>query len=179
MATQPHTLVTAEQFYELPQEEGREFELLDGEVIEMSSATYKHNLIVIRLASLLDSALRGRGEAVGNTDFSDDRYTTLRPDLAILLGEKCPLVDLEKLPVTVPPDIVVEVISPSESALRVDRRIAAYLRFGVQEVWIIIPQTQLIYSHTESAVKRHRPGETLQTPLLPNWSVEVNQLFQR
>ena len=179
MASQPDTLITAEQFYQLPQEEGREFELLDGEVIEISSATLRHNLIVTKLIWLLDSALLGRGEPAHNTDFSDGRYTTLRPDLAILLDDKLTSLDLDKLPVRVPPDIVVEVISPSESALRVERRKEAYLRFGVQEVWLIYPENQYIYVHTEAGVERRHPCDSLKTPLLPGWSVEVNQIFQR
>jgi Uma2 family endonuclease len=188
MATQPLTLVTAEQFYQLPQEaagthgldgEGREFELLDGEVVEASSATYEHGLILIRSASLLYPALRGRGEAVYNTDFSDGKYTILRPDLAVLLGEKCALIDLKKLPVTVPPDIVMEVISASESAFRVERRKDAYLRFGAHEVWLFYSENRHIYVHTPAGVNRLRSGDTLQSPLLPDWSVPVDRLFER
>ena len=78
MASQPHTLITAEQFYQLPQEEGREFELLDGEVIEISSATLRHNLIVTKLIWLLDSALRGRGEAAIPTFRTGDTLRSAR-----------------------------------------------------------------------------------------------------
>ena len=88
MASQPHTLITAEQFYQLPQEEGREFELLDGDVIEMPSPTPRHNIVAHTLGSLLYPALQGRGRVIPETDFSDGRLTTLRPDLSILLGDK-------------------------------------------------------------------------------------------
>jgi Uma2 family endonuclease len=178
MATVPQTLVTAEQFYQLPEEEGREFELLDGEVIEMPSPTYKHNRIVTAATVLLHAAVSGRGAVVGNTDFSDGRYTTLRPDLVVLLGDKPSIVDPEKLPVTVPPDIVVEVISPSESAIRIERRKDAYLHFGVCEVWMIYPENRHVYIHTEVGIRRLRPGDTVDTPLLPGWSVAVDQLFE-
>src|ERR1039458_2747954 len=47
------TLMTAEQFDALPEEECREWELLDGELIEVSSATPKHNRILARLLRLL------------------------------------------------------------------------------------------------------------------------------
>ncbi len=45
--------MTAEQFDALPEEEGRKWELLDGELIEVSSATPEHNLILARLFALL------------------------------------------------------------------------------------------------------------------------------
>ncbi len=52
------TLMTAEQFDALPEEEGRKWELLDGELIEVSSATPEHNLILGRLFALLYSFVR-------------------------------------------------------------------------------------------------------------------------
>jgi Uma2 family endonuclease len=177
MATQPHSFITAEQFYRLPQEDGREFELLDGEVTEMSSPTVRHNRIVMKLVRLLSPALQVRDELLDNTDFSPGELSILRPDLAILLGEKPSLIDPDKLPVTVAPDIVVEVISPSENAWKVDRKVQVYLQFGVQEVWTIYPQDQRLYSFTAAKVLLLQSHDTLQTPLLPGWSVTVAQLF--
>ena len=49
------TLMTAEQFDALPEEEGRKWELLDGELIEVSSATPEHNYILAQLLSLLQT----------------------------------------------------------------------------------------------------------------------------
>lgn len=172
------SIMTAEQFYQLPLDEGREFELLDGEVIELPGATARHNMIVIRFARFLDPALQGRGEAFGRTDFSDGQATTLRPDLVVLFNEKMATLDLDKLPVTVPPDIVAEVISPSESGIRIERRKDAYLRFGASEVWMIYPENRHIYIHSEAGIRRLRSGDALDTPLLPGWSIAVDQLFE-
>lgn len=177
MASLPQTLTTAEQFYQLPQEEGHEFELLDGEVIELPSATFEHNLIQSKLTAALYEAVRGRGVVVPNTDFSDGRYTTLRPDLVVLLGDKPSHVDPNKLPVTIPPDIVIEIISPSESGIRIERRKDAYLRFGVTEVWMIYPENRHIYIHSEAGVRRLRSGEAIDTPLIPGWSASVDEIF--
>ncbi len=181
MATQPPTLITADQFCQLPQEEGREFELLDGEVIEMSSPTPRHNVIGWTLGSLLYPALRGRGGVIPETDFSDGRLTTLRPDLAILLGEKYSGLDFRQAPC----DHRAGHRDRSHFAFRKvhfgseERRINAYLRFGVQEVWIIYPQDRHLYVHSEAGVSRLRSGETLASPLLPEWSINVDQLFER
>jgi Uma2 family endonuclease len=179
MATQPHTLVTAEHFHQLPQEEGREFELLDGEVIELPSATPGHNLIVSNLIGLLGPGLRGRAKAIPFTDFSDGHFTTLRPDLVILFNDKFALLDLDKLPVTIPPDIVIEVISASESYSRVNRRINAYRRFGVQEVWIFDYQNLQMNLHGAAGAKRLCSGDALESPLLPGWSVPIDQIFEQ
>jgi Uma2 family endonuclease len=58
------TLMTAEQFDTLPEEEGRKWELLDGELIEVPSATPKHNRILLRLARLLDEFAEESGRSV-------------------------------------------------------------------------------------------------------------------
>ena len=49
MATQ--TLITAEEFDRLPEREGRRFEFLDGELVEMPTATARHNFIQMRLGA--------------------------------------------------------------------------------------------------------------------------------
>jgi Uma2 family endonuclease len=145
MATHPQTLITAEEFYQLPQEEGREFEL--------------------------------RGEAIHETDFSDRQLTTLLPDLVILFNEKLAALDLDELPVTVPPDMVIEVISASESYSQVNRRINAYRHFGVREVWIFDYQNLQMNLHGAAGAKRLCSGDALESPLLPGWSVAVDEIF--
>jgi len=175
MATQ--TLVTPEQFEQLPQEEGREYELLDGEVIEMPSATGRHNGIVSRLSFLSGPVWFPQGLSIPDTEFAFGSASRLRPDLAILLNEKRSLVDLDRLPITVAPDIAIEVISPSESAWRVDARIRVYLKGGVREVWILYPETRSVYVYRGKEVLGLVPGDVLTTPMLPDWSVPVDQIF--
>lgn len=179
MATQPHSFITAEQFYQLPQEEGREFELLDGEIIEMASATPLHNVAVRKVLLALYPYLDGRGGAIPETDFSDGRTTILRPDLAILLGEKYTSLDLEKLPVTIAPDIVIEVISPSESWMRVEHRINRLLDFGVEEIWTVNLEEREIKIHRRSGTRPLRADDTLESSKLPGWSIPVARVFER
>ena len=104
MATQ--TLITAEQFDQLPEEQGQRFELLDGELIEWSSATPRHNDIVGNvLIAMKPRMLRQKtGMMVSATEFAigQDR---LRPDIAILLAAKWAQVDMDRVPVKVIPDV--------------------------------------------------------------------------
>jgi Uma2 family endonuclease len=76
------TLMTAEQFDALPEEEGRKWELLDGELIEVPSATPRHNRILTRLLRLLDSFAEAHklGAALPATDLAVRANTRLRPD---------------------------------------------------------------------------------------------------
>src|SRR5438477_13079377 len=112
MATR--TLMAAEQFDQLPEEEGRRYELLDGELIEVPSATPGHNLIQgILLTSLINFFMRTlRGMALAETDFALGGSRRLRPDIAVLFSDKWAKVDRWKVPVTIAPDIAIEIVCP-------------------------------------------------------------------
>ena len=172
------TLMSAEQFDRLPVVEGRKSELLEGELVELSSATLLHNYILLVLGSALVSALSKRrlGMAFPTTEFvfGESRF---QPDLAVLLGDKWKNCDMNRVPVTVTPDMAGEIISPSESASHVQRKTYTYLQHGVSEVWSIYPEDRRIYIQTPESMRIVEESDTLTTPLVPDWSVVVRDLF--
>ncbi len=91
------TQMTAEQFDALPEEEIRKWELLDGELIEVSSATPEHNLILMQVASLLHVYVRKRrlGVVLLETDLAVRTNTRLRPDLGFFSAETWHGVDVQ------------------------------------------------------------------------------------
>jgi Uma2 family endonuclease len=176
MATQ--TLMTAAQFDALPEEDGRRWELLDGELIEMSSATASHNEVEAKLlvSTRVFMDTRRLGRVIPDTEFAfgEDR---LRPDLSILSEAKWTKLDRHKVPVRILPDIAVEIVSPSEAAETLERKVTIYIETGVAEVWVIHTKQQYMYVHTADSVRRLRNTEALSTPLLPGWSLPLAELF--
>jgi Uma2 family endonuclease len=178
MATR--TLMSAEEFERLPEEDGRRYELLDGELIDAPSVTPEHNGVrSILLTSLMNYFLaRGlRAMALAETDFALGGNRRLRPDIAVLLPEKWARVDQQKVPVMEPPDIAVEIVSPSESESVLERKVEAYLRAGTSEAWVIYPAVQHIHVHTLSGIRRLAPTDRLDCALLPDWSIAISDLF--
>lgn len=175
------TTMTAEQFDALPEEEGRKWELLDGELIEVSSATPKHNRIVGRLFKNLDNFAErnGLGAALLETDLAVRANTRLRPDFGFFSAETWATVDLERVPVEQTPDIAVEVISPSETATTIHRKVDAYLKWGVQEVWLIDPEIRTLFVHTLVGAQRLSEGATLTSEFVPGWRVQISDLFEK
>src|SRR5580700_8408348 len=173
------TLMTAEQFDALPEEEGRKWELLDGELIEVSSATPKHNRILGRLFKLLDSFAEARdlGAALLETDLAVRANTRLRPDMGFFSAETWRTVDVKRVPVVQPPDIAVEIISPSETMTTIHRKIDAYLKWGVQEVWLIDPDVRTLFVHTRAGVLRLSEGAFLASSFVPGWQLQIADLF--
>jgi Uma2 family endonuclease len=174
------TTMSGAAFDQLPLEEGRRWELVHGELIEVPGATPEHQIIVLDLgASLRDYFRREpRGGVIPDVEFALGEDDRLRPDLAILLGERWTSVNRKKTPIPVPPDITVEVLSPSERATDSLRKIRIYLSSGVQEVWQVSADTQqvLIYRGAKS-ITVLEIGESLNTPLLPGWEISLREIF--
>ena len=172
--------MTAEQFDALPEEEGRKWELLDGELIEVSSATPRHNRILGRLFKLLDSFAEARklGAVLIETDLAVRADTRLRPDFGFFSAETWRTVDLNRVPVLQTPDIAVEIISPSETATTIYRKVDAYLKWGVKEVWLIEPEIRTIFVHSRGGVQQLSEGAFLTSSLVPGWQLQIADLFE-
>ncbi|HEY2015339.1 MAG TPA: Uma2 family endonuclease [Bryobacteraceae bacterium] len=172
--------MTAEQFDALPEEEGRKWELLDGELIEVSSATPKHNRILGRLFRMLDTFVETHklGVVLLETDLAVRANTRLRPDFGFFSAETWLTVDIEKVPVVQTPDVAVEILSPSETATTINRKVEAYLKWGVQEVWLIDPEIRTLFVHTLVGAQRLSEGAFLTSSLVPGWQLQISELFE-
>jgi Uma2 family endonuclease len=115
-------------------------ELIDGRLVEEEVPDATHELIVMWLGRVLGNWLGGRGLVLGSElRVLVGQNTGRKPDLAIYL-EGSPLPP-RRGPITSPPDILVEVVSPSprdERRARVEK-MAEYARFGVRYYWLVDP----------------------------------------
>lgn len=172
--------MTAEEFDALPEEEIRHWELLDGELVEVPSATPKHNRILMQLSSLLHVYVQKRrlGAILPETDLAVRNDTRLRPDLGFFSADTWQNVDQDRVPVVEIPDVAIEIISPSETASTINRKLKAYLKWGVQEVWLIYPETRTFELHTTVGAQRLSEGSFLTSELIPGFRVQVADLFE-
>jgi Uma2 family endonuclease len=63
------------------------------------------------------------GETIGTVDCRLSEVTVRRPDVSIFLGERIRRIDRDAIPVPFGPDIAVEVLSPSDTAVGVRRKV--------------------------------------------------------
>ena len=110
------------------------YEYINGELIPLSQTSVEHGDISMNLISLLNTFVRenelGRVYAP-DTDFRvGERF--LMPDIAFITSEKHP--DDRKKAFSIPPDLAVEVVSPSDTLRRVEEKVFAYLEAGTQLV---------------------------------------------
>jgi len=164
------------QFDALPYEEGRRWELLEGDLIEVPSATPRHQDIVFAVQLAIRSYLRDQGvngRVYADVEFALSADTRLRPDVCVLLPEKAGQLDEDRIPIPGAPDLAIEVISPTERTTESQAKVQAYLRDGVSEVWQIYPRLRIAQIHTSESTRSLHADQPLTTDLLPGFSAPL------
>jgi Uma2 family endonuclease len=117
------------------------------------------------------------GEAYSEVDCRVSAELVRRPDISVFLGDRWRQLDLDRILAPYPPDIVIEVLSPTESAMDVRRKVRQYLLGGSQEVWLLDHANGEVVVHTQANVRILAERESVETPLLPGFSLPVADLF--
>jgi Uma2 family endonuclease len=124
-----------------------------------------------------------RSHPIGETLISENLYalspmTRRSPDVAVILGNRQDeLKDAKVIPII--PEIVAEVLSPSETPRMIQRKLEQYFRAGVKETWIINTSTRSVEVWTGPAcADQNLSGSgSLTSPLLPGFALSVEELF--
>jgi Uma2 family endonuclease len=78
------------------------------------------------------------------------------------------------------PDLVVEVLSPGDSAREVAHKIGEYLECGVPLVWLVDPEGETVTVYRTLTDARRLSSEEILSaePVLPGFSCRVSQFFE-
>jgi Uma2 family endonuclease len=146
--------MTLAEWGDLPEDEPGE--LVDGRLVEDEEVGYLHEVVVAWLIHTIKNWLGDRGGFVGTSDarFGVSRTRGRKPDVSVYLPGRRP--QAHGL-VTVPPDVMIEVVSPRPKDARRDRieKMAEYAAFGVRFYWIVDPQARTIEIYELGADARY------------------------
>jgi Uma2 family endonuclease len=139
MARMAAGLMSYADLQHLP-DDGRQYELYDGEVRVVPSPTNRHQMVLRNLVALfLEYAKEHRGRLLfAPSDVVFTPFNVIQPDLLYFSEARRHLVQLDT-PTDIAPDLTIEVISPGTSAHDRGRKQAVCARFGVSEYWIVDP----------------------------------------
>ena len=175
------TLMNVEQFAQLPDDERGKYELVEGELVPVSSPTPRHNIIRQKIAFLLQKLLQkgGLGGFLVETDVRLDERTVRRPDVVCLTETKWQAIDRLRIPVSITPDLAIEVLSQADAIMDFNHKVNEYLRAGIAEVWLVYPEDREVHVRRGKAVQVLQAGDTLESPvLLPGFSVKIAEIFE-
>lgn len=128
--------LTYKDLEELPDQEGKRYELCDGEVWVSAAPRIPHQQLAFNLQSILVDFVehRGLGTILGAVDVYLREDTVLAPDLVFVRTGREDIIE-EKW-VNGVPDLVIEILSPTTQGRDRGAKMQAYARAGVPEYWM-------------------------------------------
>jgi Uma2 family endonuclease len=164
-------------------EDGLRYELYDGEVFVVPAPLPRHQVVQLLIAEMLRRfASEHGGFAVASPiDIVFSDYDVLQPDVVFFSAARAHLVDLDHV-IRNPPDLCVEVLSPSTEERDRGRKMQMFARFGVAEYWIVDSRARRIevyrLEHEGYALLAHAAGEgIIESPTIAGLAFAVAGLF--
>ena len=165
-------------------DDGRRYELYDGEVIVVPSPLPRHQRVALLIADIFLDYERVAGGVVltAPIDIVFSEFDVLQPDVVFFREERRFLLDMMEA-TRVAPDLVVEVLSRSTEARDRKRKKGLFARFGVPEYWIVDPVANTIElyvleagSYTLVAVCTEH--DEVHSPTLPGLVFDARRIFE-
>lgn len=169
--------------YELPGNEDKRFELIDGEIYEVPAASFLHSVIakIIMKLLMLYAEPAGLGEVFPDgTGYDLPNGNSVLPDVSFIAADRVPAYHGE---LRIAPDLAVEVVSPSNTQDALRKKIKGYLESGTRRVWLVYPEDReiLVYWQQDDGVTAYRTlgvndmlsGEDV----IPGFAVKVADVF--
>jgi len=165
-------------------DEGERFELIEGEAYAMSAPGTRHQAIHRELFGQFFIFFRGKTCQLFSAPFdvrlfyeddeSDD--TVVQPDISVICDKR----KLGHEGCRGAPDLVVEILSPSNTAIEMDQKLKLYRKAGVREYWIVDPENNglTVYLFEKDIIaKTYKSTDTVTVTIFPELNIPLEQVF--
>ena len=174
-------LMTADELLAMPDDGAHQYELVRGELIEMSPAGVRHGRIAARLIHSLAAYVEKH--RLGDVYPSDTGFvistnpdTVRAPDGAFVAAARA--VDTPAY-FPGPPDLAIEVISPNDTFREVETKVREYLAAGTRLVIVVEPAAQVAQMRTRRGTVELTIEESITGgDVVPGWELPMRELFR-
>ena len=160
-------------------------ELVGGRIVRMTPTNPTHGRIEVNVAVALSRFVRTQnlgGVMAGEVGvFTTRNPDTVRaPDVLFLSHARDAGRTRRDGFLEVAPDLVVEILSPTDRPDTVRRKLDEYLAAGVRLAWVIDPATRTVHVHPASGEPRSlAAGEILAgADVLPGFALPLDEIFE-
>ncbi|MGH2371341.1 MAG: Uma2 family endonuclease, partial [Chloroflexota bacterium] len=103
------------------------------------------------------------------------------PDIMVFLGDRFAAVNLEQK-ITIIPDLIVEVLSPSNEDYDLTTKAQTYARLGVPHYWAVDPRRRALTEHVrqpagEYSVRTVTAPEPFTPALFPELTLDLDRML--
>jgi Uma2 family endonuclease len=178
-------VITLEEFQRMPEEDAYRLELVRGRVIREPPPAEAHDWLTFELGWAIRSFAREHDLGIVVTNSSlilhVDPPTVRIPDVVFIAKESLPAggFSMERS-WRVAPDLAVEVLSPSNSAIEIQRKVLEYLECGTRLVWVVDPAARCvtIYRSRDDLRLLTEGGMLDGGDVLPGFKLSLSELFE-
>jgi Uma2 family endonuclease len=174
--------LTIGEYQQLPDDPSWRDELVRGRVVREPRPKRRHGWTVMRLGYFLMQHVEPRGAGMVLTETGvvvEENPPTVRgPDLCFVRTERMPAYAPDDY-LHVPPDLVAEVLSPSDRKAAMAEKVAEYLKAGVRLVWVVDPGRRRVTVHRPAAAPFVLEGDDVLfgDDVLPAFALPLPLLF--
>ena len=159
------------------------YEFFAGKLIKKMSPKLSHSRVTLALSVLLSDWNDHKGEV--GVEWSirlkrEEKDWCPIPDLLYISFEKLGEIILEDDACPIPPELVIEIISPNQFFGDLSEKAEAYLNAGVDRIWLIDTQVKKItIFYPDSPPQTKQGDQTLEDPLLPGLNLTPQKIFEK
>jgi Uma2 family endonuclease len=164
-------------------DDGRRYELYDGEICVVPAPILLHQVVQYALAEELRRICRQHGGfAVGSPiDVVFSEHDVLQPDVVYFRPARMHLLDLDSA-IRHAPDLCVEILSPSTEATDRGRKMQMFARYSVPEYWIVDPAQEVLEvlrleAGSYVVVQRAAGEAAVESAVLPGTALRAGSIF--
>jgi Uma2 family endonuclease len=165
-------------------EDGRRYEIYDGEVFVVPAPLALHQLVVLNLYDLIRPWIQQHGGLllVSPVDIVLTEYDVLQPDIVVFGSARRSLVKLDQV-IRHVPDLAIEVLSPSTAATDRGKKMQLLARHGLPEYWLVDPVARTVEAYRlqeEAFVLDHTapPEARIESSVLRGLSCGCAEIFR-
>ena len=179
----PRSPILYEEYRLLP-EDGRRYELIEGDLLVSPAPSSRHQTVSRRLQFELMKALEETGLAqVFNApiDVVLAPTTCVQPDLVVVSAANAGIITDRAIEGV--PDVLVEILSPGSRDRDQHVKRELYERFRIREYWIVDPESGLVVVHRHGGERyevraRYDRSGILECPEFPGLAVPLAHVFR-
>ena len=179
-------LITYEEYLAGPEIKARK-EIVDGKVIMYAAPTFFHQTVLSDLNDPVKQFVRQNRLGVvffAPVDVIIQRnpLRVRQPDLIFVSNERAEILG-QRGQIEGGPDLVAEILSPSNTRPYIERKLADYARIDVRECWLISPLSRTVEVLRQESGEWRRAyirgeSERIESVVLPGLELDINEIFR-